>query len=403
MGLGGLGGTGRTGRPGNKQLNKYLLMITRIIAAAVTMAFAAAGWAQSAGEPNDKYLNMKWTRMADNATDSFMTTAEAARIGDNLLFYQHDTGGWPKNMKLQQVLTEEKKREAERLKRGERYATIDNKATTTEMKYLARLYKATGKEKYRKAVERGFGYLLEAQYDNGGWPQFYPLSEGYYTHITYNDDAMINVMKTLRDAWRGKEPYTFLGDSLRSEAGRALYRGVDCILKTQVVQDGRKTVWCAQHDEHTLLPANARAYELASLSGAESDDIVLFLMSLPHPSAEIRKCVEDAVAWFKKSMITGLRFEWFTNADGKKDYRMAPCPQDAACEPLWARFYTIEDNRPFFCDRDGVKRYDVSEIGYERRNGYSWYNSNGTEVIEKYERWKEKAERAESNGRTGRN
>ena len=105
MGLGGLGGTGRTGRPGNKQLNKYLLMITRIIAAAVTMAFAAAGWAQSAGEPNDKYLNMKWTRMADNATDSFMTTAEAARIGDNLLFYQHDRGGWPKNMKLLQVLT----------------------------------------------------------------------------------------------------------------------------------------------------------------------------------------------------------------------------------------------------------------------------------------------------------
>ena len=81
-------------------------MITRIIAAVVTVAFATVIRAQSAGNLNDKYLNMKWTRMADNATDSFMTTAEAARIGDNLLFYQHDTGGWPNNMKLQLVLTE---------------------------------------------------------------------------------------------------------------------------------------------------------------------------------------------------------------------------------------------------------------------------------------------------------
>lgn len=25
----------------------------------------------------------------------------------------------------------------------------------------------------------------------------------------------------------------------------------------------------------------------------------------------------------------------------------------------------------FFCDRDGIKKYDISEIGYERRNSYS--------------------------------
>jgi hypothetical protein len=27
---------------------------------------------------------------------------------------------------------------------------------------------------------------------------------------------------------------------------------VECILKTQVVQEGKLTVWCAQHDERTL-------------------------------------------------------------------------------------------------------------------------------------------------------
>ena len=103
-----------------------------------------------------------------------------------------------------------------------------------------------------------------------------------------------------------------------------------------------------------------------------------------------RQLVEGAVAWFQEVKIEGLKRETFTNADGKKDYRMVPCQEEDDCSPLWARFYTLEDNRPFFCDRDGVKRYNLSEIGYERRNGYSWYNDDGEEVLEKYAEWKKK-------------
>lgn len=29
---------------------------------------------------------------------------------------------------------------------------------------------------------------------------------------------------------------------------------------------------------------------------------------------------------------------------------MVPCED---CPTLWARFYELETNRPFFCDRDG--------------------------------------------------
>lgn len=371
--------------------NIYEMKI-KTMAALLVSAFLTATAAQAQGGKEDgSIMTKKWSSVAPKLTDDFFTTAEAARIGDNLLFYQHPTGGWPKNLQLQDELTPALKKEIEKKKQGKRYATIDNKGTTTEIAYLARLYNATGTEKYRDAVIKGFGYLFEAQYDNGGWPQFYPLSKGYYTHITYNDDAMVNVLKLMRDAAKGKEPYTFLPDSVKAKAQASLDKGVDCILKTQVVQNGVKTVWCAQHDENTLQPANARAFELASLSGQESDDIVLFLMSLSKPSDEIRQCVEDAVAWFKKSKITGKRIEKFTNADGKKDYRIVDCAQDdAPCETLWARFYTLDDNRPFFCDRDGVMKFDVSEIGYERRNGYSWYNDDGLEVLKRYEKWKVK-------------
>lgn len=368
-------------------MNIKTLAIT--LALALTTSNAALAQGSGKGDKGKKKVN--WPTFAKNADDAFMGTAEATRVGDNLLFYQHETGGWPKNMRLQDPLTDNVRKKVDDMKKGKRYATIDNKGTTTEIIYLSRLYNATKDERYLDAVLRGFDYLFKAQYANGGWPQFFPLSKGYYTHITYNDDAMVNVLKVMRDAAKGKAPFTFLPDSVKAKAQASLDKGVDCILKTQVVQDGRKTVWCAQYDENTLQPADARAFELASLSGQESDDIVLFLMSLSKPSMEIRRCIEDAVAWFKKSKITGIQIEKYTNGDGKKDIRVVPCAQDdAPCDPLWARFYTLDDNRPFFCDRDGVKRYSLDEIGYERRNGYSWYNNDGMDVLKRYETWRQK-------------
>ena len=362
---------------------------TLAIALALALTTSNAALAQGSGKGDKGKKKVNWPTFAKNADDAFMGTAEAARVGDNLLFYQHETGGWPKNMRLQDPLTDNVRKKVDEMKKGKRYATIDNKGTTTEIIYLSRLYNATKDERYLDAVLRGFDYLFKAQYDNGGWPQFFPLSKGYYTHITYNDDAMVNVLKVMRDAAKGKAPFTFLPDSVKAKAQASLDKGVDCILKTQVMQDGRKTVWCAQYDENTLQPADARAFELASLSGQESDDIVLFLMSLSKPSMEIRRCIEDAVAWFKKSKITGIRLEKYTNDEGKKDTRVVPCAQDdAPCDPLWARFYTLDDNRPFFCDRDGVKRYCLDEIGYERRNGYSWYNNDGMDVLKRYEKWR---------------
>ncbi len=90
------------------------------------------------------------------------------------------------------------------------------------------------------------------------------------------------------------------------KAKKAFDKGIDCILKTQYKQKGVLTAWCAQHDEFTLAPANARAFELASLSGYESTKIVLLLMSIEKPSREIITSVKSAVEWFEKTKITNL-------------------------------------------------------------------------------------------------
>jgi PelA/Pel-15E family pectate lyase len=61
--------------------------------------------------------------------------------------------------------------------------------------------------------------------------------------------------------------------------------------------------------------------------------------------------------------------------------------QDPAAPPLWARFYDIETNRPFYCGRDGVKRWSLAEIEFERRSGYNWVGPWGADVAEEYAQW----------------
>jgi PelA/Pel-15E family pectate lyase len=253
-------------------------------------------------------------------------------------------------------------------------STIDNGATYTQLEALAKAHLATGEARYAAAFRRGFEYLLEAQYPNGGWPQFYPLRHGYWDHITYNDDAMIGVMKLLR------ADYSFLTADERARAAKAVEKGIDVILKTQIVQNGKLTAWCAQHDERTLAPAKARSYELPSLSGSESVGIVEFLMGIEKPSPEVVRAVKAAVAWFESVRIPGIRV---VQRDGDRFV-----VEDAAAPPLWARFYELDTNRPFFCGRDGIVKYKLSEIEHERRNGYRWYTDRPAKLLaDLYPKW----------------
>ena len=173
--------------------------------------------------------------------------------------------------------------------------------------------------------------------------------------------------------------YAFLDASCRDAAAQAVDRGIGCIVKCQVVVDGTPTVWCAQHDEITLAPAKARSYELPSLSGAESAGIATFLMSVDQPTPEIIRAVKDAVAWFESAKFEGYRY--------RKSSNEPSLIKEAAAGPLWARFYEIQSNRPIFCDRDGVVKYNLDEIGDERRGGYTWYGNWGERVAKEYAKW----------------
>lgn len=355
------------------------------------MAFAlmALCWC---GEPSaaerqgsqTKPTGTKWPDVLRNDA-AWFAGDEAVRIADNVLLYQRNSGGWPKNIDMASVLNDAAKTALLKQK-DEIDSTIDNGATYTQLKYLARVYGAHPDNRYKQAFVTGIDYLLKAQYSNGGWPQFYPLHHGYYTHITYNDDAMIGVMELLRDIAKKKSPYAFVDEKLRARSLAAVDRGLECILKTQVVVDGKLTVWCAQHDEVTFKPAAARTFEPVSLSGLESVGIVRFLMKVEHPDKRVIDAIESAIAWFKKTKIDGFRWQETPTAGGFDRVLI----RDAGSGPLWARFYELGTNRPIFSGRDSVIRYDVAQIEAERRNGYRWYTDAPEKLLREYPLWRAK-------------
>ena len=314
-------------------------------------------------------------------TASWYEGPEAAAIAANVLLYQHTSGGWPKNVDMSIAPTP-----AQQAERWFNEPTIDNGATTTQLEFLARVNNAQPNSTWNAAIERGIDYLLAAQSNSGGWPQFFPLKPGYYSHITYNDNAMVNVLTVLHDVSHAKSPYQFIDDARQNRASTAVERGVACILRTQIIQDGQLTVWCAQHDEATLAPAWARNFEPPSLSGSESVGIVRFLMSHDRTSPEIIAAIEGAVSWLRAHAISGLRVQTSPGADGERE-RLAV--SDPTAPPLWARFYELGTNRPIFLGRDRVVRYHHNEIERERRNGYGYLGTWPATLIERdYPAWK---------------
>lgn len=302
--------------------------------------------------------------------ESWYSTGEAVRIADNLLLYQFPSGGWPKNIDMASELSVSDKEYLKSINHLDS-ATIDNSSTYPQLRYLAKVYNATKQDRFKEPFLKGFDYFIRAQYANGGWPQFFPLREGYYSHITFNDDAMIGVMKFLKDVDEKKTEFGFVDDGRKGKAAEAVRKGIDCILRCQIRVEGRLVAWCAQHDERDFHPARARTYELPSLSGAESVGIIDFLMTLENPSDDVKNSVQGAVAWFRKAEIRGIKVEVVNDTLGPEGKNRIVV-KDPSAPPMWARFYEIESSKPFFCSRDGIKRYALSEISYERRNHYNW-------------------------------
>jgi pectinesterase len=329
---------------------------------------------------------MTWDE-AQKQPVAWFAGADADRIATDVVRYQRATGGWPKNTDMARTLSPA---EADLLARDRALtdSTIDNGATTTQVRFLARVDAAHATDRHRASIDAGLDYLLAAQYPNGGWPQFFPLRADYSRHITFNDDAMTNVMQVLRDVSTGRAPFEFVDQARRARAADAIGKGLEIILKTQIVGHGRPTGWCQQYDEQSLQPAAARTYEHPSNASKETVAIVRYLMGLEKPDARVVAAVDNAVTWLRAVAIHGVRVERRPDASGPTGVDVVVVP-DPAGPPVWARFYAIGTDTPIYSGRDGVIKSSLADIEIERRAGYSWVGPYASALVDtEYAAWK---------------
>ncbi len=329
---------------------------------------------------------------------------QVREIAANILLFQRDNGGWPKDYDMLAILTENQKA-AIRDTKGRNDTSFDNHNLHSQVDYLARAFAATGVTSYRDACVRGFDFMLAAQYPNGGFPQRQPNPKGYSAHITFNDGVMMGILGVLKDAADGSPHFAWLDDARREQAREAVRRGVDCILKCQIRVDGKLTGWCQQHDEKTYEARPARTFELASICPQDTTEIVRFLMRLDSPGDDVLRAVDAAVEWMRQVKLSGVRVERvkappavFERHDADFDVVVM---SDEKSPSLWARHYEIGTNRPVFAGRDAVKRYALAEIERERRTGTAWYGRWPEKLLEKeYPQWRAKVRAAKDNGDT---
>lgn len=297
----------------------------------------------------------------------------------NMTTWQISNGGFYKAMadKYKSAYAGGQKSEW-RAANGGDLATIDNDATVQEMRLLAVRYKETTNATYKAAFKKSFNsavnFLLTMQRSTGGLPQVWPKRGNYSDHITLNDNAMVRAMVTMMDIANKSAPFDsdIIDDATRSKMQGALDKAINYLLKAQIVNNGVPTVWCAQHDTANYAPRPARAYELESKSGSESAGVVWFLMNWPNQTPEIQLAVKSAINWYRKTRVTDL---YFNKSAGTFEVRSG--------KVLWYRFYEVNNDNYFFCDRDGAstKTQDFTKISEERRTGYQWAGDYGTALL----------------------
>lgn len=317
---------------------------------------------------------------------------QVREIVANVLLFQRENGGWPKDYDMLAILNEDQK-QAIRDSRGRSDTTFDNHTTHTQVDYLARAYRQLGDPAYRDACVRGLEFILAAQYPHGGFPQKFPNPRNFSAHITFNDGVMIGALSVLDAAASAADHFAWLDEPRRTRARDAVQRGIACLLRCQVRVDGRLTGWGQQHDAKTFESTSARTFELACLSPADTVEVTRFLMRLERPSAEVKQAVESAVAWLRQVRLAGVRVqkiaappvEFFRH---KTDTDVIVV-QDETAPPLWARMIEIGTNRPIFASRDGIKVYSLAEVDRERRTGSGWYGNWPQRLIEsEYPKWR---------------
>jgi PelA/Pel-15E family pectate lyase len=241
-------------------------------------AYPSMVWVQPPGTPTMGHLFLD----AYHATGDEYYYQAAQKSADALIFGQLPNGGWNYFIDFAGEASTKQwydtiGKNAWRLEEFQHYwgnATFDDAGTSEAMQFLLRLYVEKRDPRYRPALDRAIGFVLESQYPIGGWPQRYPLKYEFAHHgrpdytsfITFNDDVAGENIKFLILC------YQALGETRVLDA---INRAMNVFLVTQ--QGSPQPGWALQYTTD-LKPAGARTYEPKALATHTTADNLRLLM-----------------------------------------------------------------------------------------------------------------------------
>ena len=215
---------------------------------------------------------------------------------------------------------------------GRNVGTFDDDNSQSALRCLMAVDRATSDPAIHAAVERGIAFFLQAQFDNGAWPQRYPLSTSDYSrYYTFNDNALNDCIATTWEAW---ETYG------RQDCRESALRGGRFIVESQL--DPPQAGWAQQYDD-AMRPAPARWFEPASCCSLATVRNIKTLVDLYLWTGDrsFLEPIPAAIEWLDRSTIR---------------------------PGVWARFYEPGTNRPIYVNEDREVVYEPVNL----RPGYSW-------------------------------
>ena len=334
-------------------------------------------------------FTVSWS--ANFIPDLLNATQNPELFGKNITTWQMENGGWG-SKGIESYMKpwdgEEDKSSFSCLKNScpvENLSTFDNNATTAEIRFLAYLFEHSESEEnrsiFKSSVTLGVDFIINSQYESGGWPQVYPerYSDGTYSNmVAFNDHSMVRVMLLLRDIEDGYGPFSgeLVEELSFANISSSLDLAMDYILNSQIIVEGEPTIWCQQHEPETYAPVHGRPYELPGRASWESSGVTALLLNWPDRSQRIENATSGAVQWFHDNVIMNKTYIYLTSG-----YWENGNITESDGGMMWYRFYNLTDDQFFMAGRDSVKVYHTWDLSVEMKTSYTWGGDWGSEII----------------------
>jgi PelA/Pel-15E family pectate lyase len=178
-------------------------------------------------------------------------------------------------------------------------ATFDDAGTSEASQFLLRMYLEKRDSQFAEPVELAIRFVLDSQYENGGWPQRFPFVEDapslhgrpdYTRYITFNDDVAGENIKFMLMVWQS------LGDQ---RARDTIDRAMEVFIETQ--QPAPQAGWGLQHRLENLKPVGARSYEPDALVTSTTAGNVSLMLDFYEWTGDGRflERIPEAIAWLE--------------------------------------------------------------------------------------------------------